>query len=259
MSDYQYLPASDGSGDASLMHLTGNRSIGSTVFNVDSIIGVPANFIATCGTLLASGFIDPTTKIDFKGHISGATLVLDAFEPGSTDAGNSSGQVVVIKPTTGWANRVAQFIKNATGLGTPENLSTATLTATAVATGTFSASGAATFNGPVELTSTSYMLVVAVTTVDGSGHITPTSQTFRVTALDAAALIQVPSFTPQDGMTGELRIFDNGTAHALTWAAGWKAIGVTLPTITAIGQFMYVAYEYSAVDSKWHVLSIARG
>lgn len=259
MSDYQYLPVSDGSGDASLMHLTANRSIGSTTLVVDSVIGVPANFIATVGTLLSTGFIDPTTKTDFKGHVSSGQLIIDAFEPGSTDGGNSSGQVVVIKPNTGWANRIANFIKNASNLGTPENHWVATLTATAVVTGTFTASGAAVFNGSVEVTGTSYFLAQSTATVDGGGHITPASQVYRVTALAAAAVIQIPSYTPQDGMTGELRIVDNGTAQALTWASGWKAIGVTLPNTTVVGQFLYISYEYSSSDSKFHVLSVARG
>ena len=259
MSDYQYLPVSAGTGDCSLMHLTGNRSIGSTVYNVDSVVGVPADFIGCCGSLLATGFIDPTTKTDFKGHLSGATLIIDAFEPGSSDVGNTSGQVVVIKPNTGWANRVAAFIMNATNLGTPENHTVATLTATGIITGTITASGSVVFNGAVEVAGTSYFAPQSTATVDGSGHITPTSQVFRVTALAASALIQVPSFTPQDGMSGELRISDNGTGQALTWATGWRAVGVTLPTATTGYAFTYISYEYSLVDTKWHVLSVARG
>lgn len=259
MSDYNYLPVSNGSGDASLMHLTANRSIGSTVLTVDSVVNVPADFIGTVGTLLSTGFIDPTTKTDFKGHVSGATLVIDAFEPGSTDTGNTSSQVVVIKPNTGWANRVATFIKNMTNFGTPENVTVADLTATDVSTGTLEASGAVHLSGATEVSGTSYFQAQSTATVDGSGNITPASQVYRVTALGASATIQAPSYAPQDGMTGELRIVDNGTSRTLTWAAGWKAIGITLPTSTTVGQFMYISYEYSASDSKWHVLSVARG
>lgn len=122
MSDYDYLPASDGSGDASLMHVMSNRIVGATTIVVDTVVGVPAKFIGTSGTLLASGFLDPATITNFKGHVSGGNLIIDAFESGSTDVGNTSGQVVIVKPNTGWANRVASFIKNATGFGTPENL-----------------------------------------------------------------------------------------------------------------------------------------
>ncbi len=258
MSDYQYLPVSNGDGDASLMHLDSNRSIGSTVYNVDSVVNVPTDFIGSAGNLLASGFLDPTTKTDFKGHVSGDTLVIDGFEPGSTDRGNTSGQVVIIKPNTGWANRVATFIMNATNNGTPEPHHVSVLTATGVTTGTLTASGVVTFSGAVEVSGTSYVLAASVASIDGSGNITPTSQVFRVTALAASGNIKPPSYTPQDGMSGEIRISDNGTGQALTWDTAYLAVGVTLPTATTGHAFTYVAYEYSSADSKYHVLSVAR-
>lgn len=258
---YNNLPVSNGNGDAALMTLQSDRANGATVYNVDTVVNVPQYFIATCGTLLSTGFIDPTTKVDFFGHVSGATLVIDAFCPGSTDpaGGNTAGQKIVIKPNSEWSNLVAQFIKNATGNGTPENHTVANLTATDVSTGTLEASGAVTLNGTTEIAGTSYFNAQSTASVDGSGNITPASQVYRVTALAASATIQAPSFAPQDGMSGELRIYDNGTSRSLTWAAAWKAIGVTLPTSTTVGQFIYISYEYSAADSKWHVLSVARG
>jgi hypothetical protein len=256
---YNNLSASNGSGDSPLMHLTSDRTTGSTVYNVDSVTNVPTYFIATAGTLLATGFIDPSTKTDFFGHVSGTTLILDAFCPGSTDTGNTSGQVVVIKPNTEWANLIAQFIKNATGNGTPEAHTVSTLTATDVETATMKATGAVEFDGSVKVVGNSYSVVQTVATADGSANITPSSQVFRVTALAGAATVQVPSFAPQDGMTGEIRISDNGTGQGLTWASGWRAIGVTLPSATTGYAFTYVSYEYSASDSKWHVTGVARG
>jgi hypothetical protein len=103
---YDYMKVSDGTGDAALMHITTPRIIGATVIQVDTVVGVPAFFIATYGTLLSSGFIDPTTKRDFYGHTSAGTLVIDGFCAGSTDSANTTGQVVVIKPNTQWANDV---------------------------------------------------------------------------------------------------------------------------------------------------------
>ena len=257
MSDYNYLPVSDGSGDASLMHLTGNRSIGATVLAVDSVVGVPSHFIGCVGTLLATGFIDPTTKTDFKGHVSTGTLVIDAFEPGNSDVGNTSGQVVVVKPNTGWANRVANFIMNATNNGTPEPHYVSNLIASGnVTTATLTATGAVEFDGTTKIVGTSYF---AAQSIASAATITPASQLYRVTALAVDATVAVPSYTPQDGMSGELRIVDNGTIRNLTWASGWKAIGITLPTATVVGQYMYISYEYSLVDTKWHVLAVARG
>lgn len=127
-SDYDFLPVSDGTGDAALMHITADRAVSSTVIDVDTTVKVPSKFIGTTGTLLATGYIDPATKTDFKGHIDTGTIVIDSFEPGSTDIGNTIGQVVIIKPNTGWANRVAQFVKNATNHGTPEAMTAASMT-----------------------------------------------------------------------------------------------------------------------------------
>lgn len=116
--DSKHLPASDGTGDAALMHITANRSIGATTIVVDTVTGIPSFFIATYGTLLGTGFIDPTTKEDFYGHVDTGNLIIDGFAPGSTDGGNTSGQVVVIKPNTLWANLIAQHV-NPTGTVQP--------------------------------------------------------------------------------------------------------------------------------------------
>lgn len=132
-ADYDFLPASNGSGDAALMHIQSVRLTGATTIDVDTVSNVSAKFIGTYGDLLPSGLLNPATKCDFKGHVSGADLIIDAFEPGSVDAGNIAGQVVIIKPNTGWSNRVAAFIKNATGLGAPEAMTADTLV---VSTGT---------------------------------------------------------------------------------------------------------------------------
>lgn len=128
--NYDYLKASDGSGDPALMTINTDRLIGSTTLVVNTVLNVPAKFIGTSGTKLATGFIDPSTKTEFLGHVSGGGLVIDSFEPGYSDAGNTSGQVIVVRPATGWANRVAAFIANATGFGTPEALHASDVTVT---------------------------------------------------------------------------------------------------------------------------------
>lgn len=140
MSNYDHLQVSDGTGDAALMHITADRVTGGSTIAVDSISNVPAKFIATTGTLLANGFIDPSTKKDFFGHLDGSSIAIDAFVAGSTDNGNSIGEVLVIKPNTDWANLVAAFVANATGNGTPENLTALDiLAATAHITGLLTA------------------------------------------------------------------------------------------------------------------------
>lgn len=59
-------------------------------------------------------------------------------------------------------------------------------------------------------------------------------------------------------MSGEIKIRDNGTARALTWNATWVPIGLTLPTTTIAGKWMYVSYKYSSTDAKFHIVGIAR-
>jgi hypothetical protein len=229
MSDYNYLSASDGSGDASLMHLTANRAHGATVYTVDSIIGVPANFIATCGTLLSTGFIDPTTKVDFKGHTSGSTLVIDAFEAGSTDpaGGNTSGQVIVIKPTTGWANRVATFIQNATGFGTPEAHTTSSIVNSgSITTGSLSNTG--TYTGTNGSISTNYLTnPTKFSAYRGGGWTTSTGLglvTFDTTTFDTGS-----NYSTSTGrFTAPVAGFYHFTANAGTFVGAGAGFGIAL-------------------------------
>lgn len=252
MSNFAALFASNGSGEAVRATVQSpGRSIGSTAIPVNAITNWPTGtFIGITGTLTASNTL--TNAQVFYGTASGTTITITSFAPGYSDLGNSAGDVVVIKPTTEWANLIAQFISDLLGTGTAQNLSANQLAVAAAAV--FSAG--VTLAGQTEVTGTSY--INAGSTASGA-TITPNSQVYRVTALAVAATINTPSFTPQDGISGELRIVDNGTSQGLTWASGWKAIGVTLPSATVVGQFLYISYEYSAVDSKWHVLGVARG
>lgn len=107
-----YLKASDGLGDAAQMHVTNSRSIGATTIEVDSVANVPNEFIGTYGELLPSGFIDPSTAVNFYGHLAGADLEIDGFLPGSTDDGNTTADYVVIRPNSFWANLIGGFIGN---------------------------------------------------------------------------------------------------------------------------------------------------
>jgi hypothetical protein len=156
MAQYDFLSVSNGSGDSALAHVTTDRLTGDDTLLVDTVVNWPSKFIGTYGTLLSTGFIDPTTKRDFRGHLSGSDIIIDAFEPGNTDAGTTSGQVVVVKPNTGWADRVATFIKNATGNGTPEAATFAGVTSTTntvsgneTVGGTLGVTGASTFTGAI--------------------------------------------------------------------------------------------------------------
>ena len=105
MDNIDYIYASNGSGEAPRLTVTNARAPGATTILVDSVTNWPAKFVATYGVLnVTTGIIDPATIRVFKGSVSGATLEIDAFAPGYTDDGNSVGDVIVVKPSTDWAD-----------------------------------------------------------------------------------------------------------------------------------------------------------
>ena len=262
MADYDWLSASNGSGDAALMHVNGSgRLTGATTIPVDSVANVSDKFLGTYGVLGADGLITAASKRDFKGHVSGANLEIDGFLPGSTDNGNSVGDVVIIKPQTHWANTVANFIKNIKNLGTPEDLWAAILTAaSAVISGALSvggnltASGNADVTGNLTVSGTSRVVPVSITS---AATITPTSQIYDVTALAVGATVAVPSFSVANGMSLIIRIKDNGTARALSFASGYVDVsGIGLPTTTVAGKLLTIGALYNSATSKWEVQGI---
>lgn len=112
MIETRNLRASDATGQAVLAHITVARAPGATVITVDSLSKWPPYFICTTGTLDANGYLIPASMTELKGHSSGSTIVIDSFEPGSVDIGNtiSPAQVAIIKQTTGFANMVQDAI-----------------------------------------------------------------------------------------------------------------------------------------------------
>lgn len=260
-ADNEFLSVSNGSGDAALMHVNGSgRLTGATTIPVDTVANVPTKFFATYGVLGPDGLITSASARNFKGHVSGSNLVIDGFLPGSTDNGNSVGDVVIIKPQTHWANTVATFIKNITNFGTPENIwASAINAASATLSGALSAASAA-ISGAMTvgagLTVTGVSRVVPATTASGS-TITPSSQIYDVTALAVPATIAVPSFTANNGVSMILRITDNGTSRALTWASGYKDVsGIGLPSATVANKLLTIGALYNSATSKWEVQGI---
>lgn len=108
---FNWLKASDGTGNAVLATVTSNRLAGATVLDVNSVDNWPTEFICTVGTLLGTNFIDPATVTEFRGHIVAGDIIIDGFEPGSVDVGNTIGQVAMVKQTTGWPNNLIDTLK----------------------------------------------------------------------------------------------------------------------------------------------------
>lgn len=104
----EYLQASNGTGEAVRSNVVVARIIGSTEINVDTVLNWPNKFIATSGTLdPATGQFNPATVTVFFGHINGTYLHIDEFAPGYSDRGNAQNEIIVLKPTTSWADKVA--------------------------------------------------------------------------------------------------------------------------------------------------------
>lgn len=81
---------------------------------------------------------------------------------------------------------------------------------------------------------------------------------FFITALAAGATIAAPTGTPVNGMGLIMRIKDNGTARSLAFNAIFRALGITLPSITILGKTLYAGCIYNSADSKWDVIAIAQ-
>ena len=106
----EYLKASNGVGEAVRANVVVAREPGSAEINVDSILNWPQKFLATSGTLDAStGTFAPDTITVFYGHLSGSYLEIDEYAPGYSDTGNAMNEIIVIKPSTPWADKIAAY------------------------------------------------------------------------------------------------------------------------------------------------------
>lgn len=91
-----------------------------------------------------------------------------------------------------------------------------------------------------------------VQSVVSSATVTPNADTddeVVITAQAEALIVANPSGTPTDGQPMFIRIYDDGTARAITWGAGY--LGTGLPTTTVVGTSIYVPIIYNSSTSKW--------
>ncbi len=96
---------------------------------------------------------------------------------------------------------------------------------------------------------------VQVQTFTSTATVTPAHDDDMVviSAQAAALTIANPSGASIWGDAFVLAIKDNGTAQALTWAAGYRGMGVSLSSTTTAGKWMYFPVSLNQVDSKWDV------
>lgn len=238
MADLRLVSASDGNGEAVRATVTGIRNPSSTVINVDSVLNWPSYFIATSGTLLPDGTLDQGTVTVFSGHLSSTTIVIDGFLPGYSDTGNTVGQVVVLKPTTAWADEIARVLS--TSLDNDGTLNNAALTQIASGLGKKS----------IRL---SPRISVAASVATLSPNVDDYNY-YRLTAQAAALTVANPTGTPVEGEGLLIELTDDGTSRAISWGANYTVnsiYGLTLPAATTAGKTHFITFVWSVDKSKY--------
>lgn len=121
MPSIELIKGSDGSGNASVATVQSSRSPGSSTIVVDTVAGINLDgFAGSMGT--PHTFTDPITSevitviseatcVDFTGHVDGANLEIDDIAPGYSDLGSEIGDIVIIRPTTQYADNIAETLE----------------------------------------------------------------------------------------------------------------------------------------------------
>lgn len=120
MASIELIKASDGSGNANVATVQSSRAPLASTIVVDTVLGINgAGFAGTMGT--PHTFTDPVTSetitviseataVDFTGHVDGSNLEIDDIAPGYTDLGSEVGDIIVIRPTTQYADNLADVV-----------------------------------------------------------------------------------------------------------------------------------------------------
>lgn len=230
------IKGSDGTAETVRAVVTAQRSVSSTTIKVNSVVGYASSIIGTTGALDADNQLTVRTQV-FFGHLSGSDIEIDSFAPGYTDEGNEVGDIVVIKPTTAWADEVAALL----AVSHNDN---GTLNNTALAQTLSYAQGKPIRTAPRISSS-------------ASGNIAPDIDSYnyyRRTAQAAAITITNPTGTPNDGDGLLIEIQDNGTTRAITWGSDYavdSVYGLALPTATVAGKTHFITFIWNAGVSKW--------
>jgi hypothetical protein len=97
-----------------------------------------------------------------------------------------------------------------------------------------------------------------VQSLSSAATVTPTNlnDIVIIVAQSAALAFANPTGTWVEGQPLMIRIKDNGTARAITYDTNYRAIGVTLPTITVISKTTYLGLIYNAADTKWDIIGV---
>jgi hypothetical protein len=240
MPSIENIKGSDGTNETVRAIVTAQRAVSSTTIQVNSIVGFNTSIIGSTGALDADNRLTVRPQV-FFGHLSGSDIEIDSFAPGYTDQGNEVGDVVLIKPTTAWADEIAALF--AVSHDDDGTLNAAALAQTVDATKT-------------EATTNGLRTKTRISTA-ASGNISPNIDDYnyyRRTAQAASITIANPTGTPVDGDGLLIELQDNGTTRAITWGSGYAVdsiYGLALPTTTVVGKTHFITFIRNATTSKW--------
>lgn len=247
MTSINNIKASDGTGPAAKATLTSPRAVTATTFTVDTVAHWPANFIATTGTVdPTSGLITSATLQVFFGHLSGTNIVIDSFAPGYTDKGNSSGDIVVIKPTTAWTKELVGILSaSLNDDGTIQSSVISSITSSVLNSGS---------------TATNLRVKPRASATTSTSTLSPNIDNYNIydlTAQTAALTIANPTGTPYNGDVIIIRIKDDGTSRAVTYGTSYANVsGLSDLTATTAGKWHHLGIVYNSTAAKWHIASI---
>ena len=236
--------------ETSVTYMTGSgKGLGATSFTINSGAGWPTStgFIVAVRTVDANGNEIPGTYTEWAATYAGGTVTINATPVIGSDQVYTAGtttQVYIPVSSVAW-NRLINALLNQHN----QDGSHAAITATSLVT-----SGGATIGGSVTIAGQASVTPVVITS---NSTITPSAQIYDVTALAASATINVPSFSPANGMALIIRIKDNGTPHTLTFATGYSNVsGITTPTTTIASKLLTIGALYNSATSMWEIQGI---
>lgn len=121
MGSLELVKGSNGTGNANVATVQNTRTAGASTIIVDTVVNInPTGFVGTMGT--PHTYTDPITSetitiiseataVDFAGHIDGANIEIDSIAPGYTDLGSAVGDIIIIRPTTQYADNLAETLE----------------------------------------------------------------------------------------------------------------------------------------------------
>jgi hypothetical protein len=131
------------------------------------------------------------------------------------------------------------------------NASSFPYTGSATITGSLTVIGSLTYNTFKPTTVTTASTATLTPNVDNSDIFTIISQS-------AALSIANPTGSVVNGQKMIIRIKDNGTARAITWAGSQyrTSTDLSLPTTTVVNKTLYTGFIYNSDDTKWDLIAL---